>query len=524
MTLDSLAPALLVGAAIVLVAILGVRFAGRLRVPGLLLYLGIGLILGTFFEQLNFQDAELAAVLGSVALILILVQGGLTTRISELRPVLWPAITLASVGVLVSIGVVAIPLIFFTGMSTSNAILLAAVLAATDAAAVFSVLRKFKLTPRLRTVLEGEAGFNDAPVVVLVSLIASGAYTDSPWWLIALRMFGELVGGAIIGVFGGMAARWVLPRLALPAVGLYPIAAMAMLVGTFALADFVHVSGFMAVYVSAIVLGSATKLAHRRSIVGFSDGLAWISEIGLFVMLGLLVNISRLPAALGIAAIAGVTLVLIARPISVFVSLTPFRWGIREGIFVSFAGLRGAVPIVFAAIPLGLAVVGAEQVFDATVIVVIVLLVIQTPFLPLLARKLRVTLPTEVVEFDLESAPLDAMNAVVLALDVPEGSGLIGVFISELGLPRGVVVSLIVRDEESFPIDSNSRLRALDRVLVVCPAGVRNATEARLRLVAKDGKLATWIHLPQPAKRNHDKPSWPRVIVDKIGVIISRDQ
>ena len=524
MTLDSLAPALLVGAVIVLISILGVRFAGRLGVPGLLLYLGIGLFLGTFFDQLNFQDAELAAILGYIALVLILVQGGLTTRISELRPVLWPAITLASVGVLASIGVVAVPLIFFTGMSTSNAMLLAAVLAATDAAAVFSVLRKLKLAPRLRTVLEGEAGFNDAPVVVLVSLIASGAFTDSPWWLISLRILGELIGGAIIGVLGGLAARWVLPRLALSAVGLYPIAAMAMLVGTFALADFIHVSGFMAVYVGAVLLGSATRLPHRRSIIGFADGLAWISEIGLFVMLGLLVNVSRLPAALGIAAVAGVTLVFIARPIASFVSLTPFRWGLRERVFVSVAGLRGAVPIVFAAIPLGLAVTGAEQVFDATVIVVIVLLAVQTPLLPMLAKRLRVTLPTEAAEFDLESAPLDAMNAVVLALDVPEGSGLIGVFISELGLPAGAVVSLIVRGNEPYPIDSNSRLRALDRVLVVCPGDVRIATEERLRLVAKDGRLATWIHLPEPVKRNHDKPSWPRVMANKVNVIFSRDQ
>jgi cell volume regulation protein A len=236
------------------------------------------------------------------------------------------------------------------------------------------------------------------------------------------------------------------------------------------------------------------------------------------------VNVSRLPAAFGIAAVAGVALVFIARPISAFVSLTPFRWGLKERIFVSVAGLRGAVPIVFAAIPLGLAVTGAEQVFDATVIVVIVLLVVQTPLLPVLAKKLRVTLPTEASEFDLESAPLDAMNAVVLALDIPEGSGLIGVFISELGLPKGAVVSLIVRENEPFPIDANSRLRALDRVLVVCPGEVRIATEERLRLVAKDGRLATWIHPPEPVKRNHDKPSWPRVMANKMSVIFSRDQ
>ena len=524
MTLDSLAPALLVGAIIVLVSILGVRFAGKLGVSGLLLYLGLGLLLGTFVDQLNFKNAELAAVLGYVALILILAQGGLTTRVSELRPVLWPSITLATVGVLVSIAVVAVPLIAFTDMGSQNALLLAAVLAATDAAAVFSVLRKLKLSPRLRTVLEGEAGFNDAPVVVLVSVVAGGTFENSSWSFIAMMIVVELVGGVLIGLAVGYASRWVLPRLALPAVGLYPIAAMAMLIAAFASAEFIHVSGFMAVYVAAVFMGSAAKLPHRRSIIGFADGLAWISEIGLFVMLGLLADVHRLPAAIGIAAIAGVALVLVGRPLASFISLTPYRWGIRERVFVGVAGLRGAVPIVFAAIPLGLAVVGSEQVFDATLIVVLVLLIVQTPLLPVLARKLRLELPDEAFELDLENAPLDAMNAVVLALDVPKESGLVGVFVTELRLPKGAVVSLIVRNSEPISIDDNSRLRAHDQVLVVCHGDVRSATEDRLRMVAKDGKLAMWLHEPGVSIRKKDKASWPRVIADKTKVIFLRDQ
>jgi cell volume regulation protein A len=191
---------------------------------------------------------------------------------------------------------------------------------------------------------------------------------------------------------------------------------------------------------------------------------------------------------------------------------------------VGFAGVRGAVPIVCAAIPLGLAVVGAEQVFDATLIVVIVLLLVQTPMLPVLARKLRLELPDEAFELDLESAPLDAMNAVVLALDVPQESGLVGVFITELRLPKGAVVSLIVRDAKPMSIDDNSRLRAHDQVLVVCPGDVRNDTEERLRIVAKDGKLAMWLHEPDSVKKQEDKASWPRVVTDKAKAIFSRGQ
>ncbi len=230
MTLDALAPALLAGALIVLAAILGVRFAGRLGASGLFLYLLLGMILGNTVPALDLTNADLATVFGYSALVLILAQGGLTTRMDQLRPVLWPAITLASVGIAVSVTVVAVPLIWLLGLPAQVAILLGAVLAATDAAAVFSVMRKIRISARVGTLLEAEAGFNDAPVVVLVSVVAGSAFGAAPWWQIPLLVVFELVGGAAIGVAFGYASRWLLPRLALPAVGLYPTAALALIV------------------------------------------------------------------------------------------------------------------------------------------------------------------------------------------------------------------------------------------------------------------------------------------------------
>jgi len=192
MTLEGLAPALLVGAVIVLICVLGVRFAGRLGVPGLLLYLLLGLVLGTVFPPLSVEDPRLASVLGTAALVLILAQGGLTTRVDQLRPVMWPAIALASVGVVVSIAVVATPLILF-GIPTQTALLIGTVLAATDAAAVFSVLRGLRVKTRVRTLLEAEAGFNDAPVVVLVTVLAGTSLEASAWWHIPLQVVAELM-------------------------------------------------------------------------------------------------------------------------------------------------------------------------------------------------------------------------------------------------------------------------------------------------------------------------------------------
>ena len=493
MTLDELAVVLLVGALIVLVSVVGVRLAGRLGVPGLLLYLLLGLVLAAVFPVFQVEDAQLATVLGYSALVLILAQGGLTTRLDQLRPVMWPAVTLASVGVGVSIAIVAVPLVLWLGVSVQNAILIGAVLAATDAAAMFSVLRSMRISSRVRTLLEAEAGFNDAPVVVLVSVVSSPAFGTSPWWQIPLIVVAEIVGGAIVGIGVGFAGRWLLPRLALPAVGLYPIAALALLVGAYGLADVVHTSGFLAVYVAAVIVGSAARLPHRRSIIGFADGLAWIAEIGLFFMLGALADVDTLPAAIPLAVLVSILILVVARPVASLVSLLPFRLPRSTIAFSSIAGLRGAVPIVFAAIPLGLGVPGARMVFDVTLIAVLILMLVQVPMIRSLGRRLGVVKEEEPVELEVESAPLDGMRAQVLGFEVPAGSGLVGTFITEIGLPKGAVVSLVVRGGEAIAPDVHTRLRAGDRVLVVTTEEVRSATEQRMQQVASRGRLARWL-------------------------------
>ena len=423
------------------------RLAGRLGLPGLLLYLLLGLGLGSMFPALHVQDAELATVLGYSALVLILAQGGLTTRMSPLRPVMWPAIALASVGYRGEHHGRLRPAHLLLDVPAQIALLLGAVLAATDAAAVFSVMRRMRISERMRTLLEAEAGFNDAPVVVLVSVVASGAFGTTPSWQLPRRSSSSSWSAAPLwGSAFGYAARWLLPRLALPAVGLYPIAALAMLVAAYGAAAVVHVSGFMAVYLAAVLIGSTSRLPHRRSIVGFADGLAWIAEIGLFFMLGALADVGRLPSA--VPARAG-------RPGRCW-CCSPGRW-LRSRpwrrsagrpptiVFAAVAGLRGAVPIVFAAIPLAAGVEGADLVFDVTLLVVLVLMLVQTPMLAPLGRRLGVVLPDEAFELELESAPLDGMRAQVLGIEVPPGSGFVGTFVMEIGLPEGAVVALVVR-------------------------------------------------------------------------------
>jgi cell volume regulation protein A len=490
--LDELAMGTFLGALIVLIAIFSVRFAGKLGVPGLLLYLLLGLVLGATIPALSFDDASLATVLGYSALGLILAHGGLTTKVDQLRPVLGPSLALASIGIAVSVGVVALPLIFIFDFDPQLAVLLGTVLAATDAAAVFSLLRRMRVNEKVRTLLEAEAGFNDAPVVVIVSIVASGSWGEMAAWLIPIVVVVEIIGGAIIGIAVGYLGRFVLPRLALPGVGLYPIAALALIVFSYGAASVLHASGFMAVYISAILIGSAKKLPHRRSILGFSDGLSWIAEISLFVMLGLLADVGRLPEAIPLALGAVLLLVIFARPLSAIVSLAPFRMGTRVIAFVSIAGLRGAVPIVFAAIPLGFGVPGAELVFDATFIAVFLLLLFQTPLIAVFGRKIGVCLPEQVRELEVESAPLDGMSATVLGVDVPKGSALVGVFVTEMGLPHGALVSLIIRAGVAEVPREDTRIRAEDQLVIVTTLEVQAQTEERIRLLSSGGRLARW--------------------------------
>ncbi|MDQ1703762.1 MAG: potassium/hydrogen antiporter, partial [Frankiaceae bacterium] len=360
--------ALLAGAGVLLVAIAGVRLSSRLGVPSLLLYLGIGMVLGENVIGLSFDDAKLARNLGLIALALILADGGLTTRWPDVRPALPAAGTLATVGVGISIAVTCVAARYVLDVDWRTAGLTGAVLSSTDAAAVFSTLRLLRLPRRLVGVLEVESGFNDAPAVIVVTLLASlhpGGVGHA-----AATLVYELGAGAVIGLAVGAVAAEGLRRAALPAAGLYPIATIAFAIASYASAAVANASGFLAVYLTTLWLGNA-RLPHRRATVGFAEGVAWLAQIGLFVMLGLLVTPARLGHALLPALGVGAALLLVARPLSVLLATLPFRFTWREQLFLSAAGLRGAVPIVLTTIPLTTGSPGAHRVFDVVFVLVV---------------------------------------------------------------------------------------------------------------------------------------------------------
>jgi cell volume regulation protein A len=488
--------ALLVGAGVLLVAVAAVRLSVRLGLPSLLVYLLIGMAIGEAGLGIRFDDAELTRTLGFCALILIIAEGGLTARWSTLRPVLGLSATLATLGVAVSIAVVGVVVHWVLGVDWRLALLYGAVLSSTDAAAVFATLRRLRLPPRLVATLEAESGMNDAPVVLLVVLLSVAAGSTHPWWYELLTVSYELAAGAAIGLTVGAVGRWLLRHAALPSAGLYPIAAVGLTVLAYAAGAVAHASGFLAVYVAGVVLGNA-RLPHRRAILGFADGLAWLAQIGLFVLLGLLVSPQRLPEALVPALVVGCALVLLARPLSVWVSAlatrSTRRLGWRGQAFLSWAGLRGAVPIVLATIPLSSATPGAAGLFDAVFVLVIIFTLVQAGTLAPAARRLGVTAPAEATEIHVETAPLESMHADLLQIDIERGSRLAGVHIDELRLPVGAVVTLVVRDGAGFVPGPDTRLRTGDALLIVTTADARDVAERRLRAVSRRGRLARWF-------------------------------
>jgi potassium/hydrogen antiporter len=285
---------------------------------------------------------------------------------------------------------------------------------------------------------------------------------------------------------------WRLKRAALPAAGLYPLAAVGIMVLAYAGGAAVHASGFMAVYAAAVVLGNA-RLPHRQAIMGFADGVAWLAQIGLFIMLGLLVSPPGLPGVVLPALLIGFVLTLLARPLSVIVSVTPFRWGWRDQAFLSWAGLRGAVPIVFATIPLAEGVPNATWIFNVVFVLVVIFTLLQASTLPVAARWLGVVAPDEATEVRVETAPLERMQADMLQLDIPEGSQLAGVHLDELRLPVGAAVTLVLRDGVGFVPVRDTRLKTGDSLLIVATTEVRDETERRLRAVGRRGRLARWF-------------------------------
>lgn len=491
MTLHQLYVALFVGGLVLLASIAATRLATGVGLPSLLLFLGVGVLVGEGGLGVPFDNAQLAQGLGTAALGIILVEGGLTTRFSDIRKVLAPAGVLATVGVAVSTLVTAAAVHWLLGMDWQLALLLGAVVSSTDAAAVFSVIRVVPLPRRLSGLLEAESGFNDAPALILVLLFSAIPLDLDPGEIVVTLVY-ELGIGTVIGIGFGFLGAMTLRRIALPAAGLYPLATFGIGMVAFAAAGTAHGSGFIAAYLAGVVLANS-GLPHRSATRSFAEGAGWLAQIGVFVILGLLVSPGELLDELVPAILAGLVLLLLARPLSVGLSLFGFRIPWREQVFLSWAGLRGAVPIVLATYPIVAGVPDSGRLLNIVFILVVLYTLIQGPSLRMVAERLHLIPRDTTREIQVDAAPLDVLDAELLTMTVLPGSRLHNVTVLELRLPDPSVITLIIRAGQPFVPQPVTRVQIGDELLIVTTTTTRDLAERRLRAVSRRGKLAYWF-------------------------------
>jgi cell volume regulation protein A len=443
--------------------------ARRLRVPGLLLFLVLGMAVGSDGTGwIHFDDYELARTIGVIALALILFEGGLTEGLGSLRPVLRPSLLLASVGTFLTAVVTGLVAAWLFDLTTLQGMLLGSIVAATDGAAVFATLRGSSLERPLARTLEAESGFNDPVAILLV--LGFIDWIQKPDYGIAdmAGLFGQQLGiGLAIGAIVGGGAIWAFRRAPLETAGLYPVASLATAGLAFGAADTLDGSGFFAVYLAGLILGSATVPA-KRTIITFHQGLAWVAQISMFLALGLLVFPSQLDDVWFDGTVLALVLVFVARPLAVFVSTVFERFDFRERTLLGWAGLRGAVPVVLATFPVIDDVPGSREFFNIVFFAVFISTALQGSTLEPLARRLRLTTSQPALPSPLaEAGTIRRLGAEVLEYPVDHDDAIVGARVRDLGLPREAVVNVIVRDDQAIPPRGSTRLRAGDRVHVL---------------------------------------------------------
>ena len=473
---------ILIAGGVLLVAVASAVATRRARFPLLVTFLGLGMLLGSEgVGGIYFDDAELARSIGIVGLIAILFEGGLTTEWRDMRPVVGPAFLLSTVGVVVTMAVTGVAANLLFDFSWTESFLLGAVVGSTDAAAVFATLRFTRLRRRLASLLASESGLNDPTAVALtLGLIAWIEHRDYGAGDLAALLARQLGLGLVIGLALGFVASRTLPRMPTELAPFAPVASVAVAALAYGVAASAHGSGFLSVYVVALWLGN-TPMPLRRTIVSFHEGLAFLAQVVLFIVLGLLVFPSRLgPVAWSALALTAV-LVFVARPLAVVASVAPFRYRPREQLFLAWAGLRGAVPIVLATFALSAHVSGSATIFNAVFFVTLVSTLAQGMTLERFARGLGLT--TEARPFYSPPVEIEAIRALggdMLEYEVGRDNAIVGSFIRDLDIPREAVVMLIVRDESGIPPRGSTSIAAGDRLYILVRGEARAAVEAAI--------------------------------------------
>ena len=469
---------LLIGSILLFVSILVSKTGYRFGVPALLLFLVVGMLFGSDGLGLQFHDVREAQFIGMVALSIILFSGGMDTKIADIRPVLAQGILLSTVGVLLTALLTGLFIFWLSGMPWTNihfallpSLLLAATMSSTDSASVFAILRsqKMNLKHNLRPMLELESGSNDPMAymltVVLIQFIQSSDLSTGA--ILGSFAVQFLIGGAA-GYLLGKLAVWVINRLDIDNHALYPILLLSFVFFIFSFTDLLKGNGYLAVYLAGMMVGNS-KLTHRREIYSFMDGLSWLFQIIMFLCLGLLVNPHEMLEVAAVALLIGLFMIVVGRPVSVWLCLLPFGRRITtcSKLFVSWVGLRGAVPIIFATYPVVAGIEGASVIFNVVFFITILSLITQGTLISRAARLLELSMPMPKTGNDFgvelpEEIDSDLQDMTVTAELLQQGNTL-----KEINLPRGTLVMIVKRNQEYLIPNGSLQLKEGDKLLLI---------------------------------------------------------
>ncbi len=468
---------LLISGFLILLSIASSKFSARFGVPVLVLFLALGMLAGEEgIGGIEFDNFVLAHGIGTMALALILFDGGLSTPLSAIRATWKPSLVLATVGVLITSVVTGLAATWILDVSLLQGMLLGSIIGSTDAAAVFAVLRSggVRLPMRLSSTLEIESGSND-PMAIFLTIglieVLTGKMEFGPGLL--QLFFLQMVAGTVIGLAVGSATVWLVNRIDLDAQGLYPILVSACGILAYGLAVSLGGSGFLAIYLAGIVIGNR-RIASQRGVLLFHNAAAWLAQIVMFVVLGLLSFPSSLLDVAGQSLLIAAILILVARPLAVVMTVLPFGFNRRELVFLSWVGLKGAVPITLATFPLMAQMPVAPLLFNVVFFVVLVSALVQGGTLPAMARRLGLQLPLQPPPpVTLEISSLRHIEGDIVDYTVVEDSPAAGLLVRDLGLPGGAVIAIIARGQQIIPPQGSTRILVGDHTILVLAPGTK---------------------------------------------------
>ncbi|MCU0369981.1 MAG: potassium/proton antiporter [Bacteroidales bacterium] len=467
-TLDNI---ILIGSILLFISVLAGKTSFRIGVPTLILFVIVGMLAGSEgLGGINFNNPKVAKFLGIIALNFILFAGGIDTDWKTIRPVIWKGVSLSTLGIFLTAFLVGIFVYLVTDFSLPEGLLLGAIVSSTDAAAVFSILRSknLGLKGNLRPALELESGSNDPMAYFLtITLTVLIAEEDKSFADVIPLFLMQFAFGSVIGLAMGKAGQFIINRIRLDYDGLYPVLAIALMLFTFSVAEFVHGNGFLAVYLAALYLGNK-DLIHKKSIIRSFDGFAWLMQIVLFLTLGMLVLPSEIVAVAGIGMIISVFLILIARPLAVFASLAFFRVKTRDKLFISWVGLRGAVPIVFATYPLLAGLEKSGMIFNIVFFISMTSVLVQGTTLTKVARLFHVALPERIRRrTPLDIALSEDFKSEFIEIDISEESDAKGKKVMDLAFPKKSLIVMIKRQGKYLTPNGSTVIAPGDTLLIL---------------------------------------------------------